>query len=114
LQTALSAAAREGHEETARLLLASGAQVNARCFDGSTPLHAAVLGQHASMVELLRQAGADPALKDEDGHTPLRFARNMLEMYVDKPNPALKKLGFRVSAEQAAECRRLVQLLERK
>ena len=45
----------------------------------------------------LLQAGANRSLPDEDGHNPLHYARNTLKMYVDKPNPALKKLGFRIT-----------------
>jgi ankyrin repeat protein len=61
-QTALHWAARGGHAEMAELLLASGAEVNARAKLGSgqettTPLALAEKGEHKAVADLLRRHG---------------------------------------------------------
>jgi hypothetical protein len=56
--TALLVAAREGHREVARLLLAAGADVNGRG-GAMTPLSAAVLQGHIQVAALLLRHGAD-------------------------------------------------------
>ncbi len=58
----------------ARTLLASGAQVEARNCDGSTPLHMACACEHLHVARLLIGAGASTASRDSDGCTPLDLA----------------------------------------
>jgi ankyrin repeat protein len=59
--TALWLASRVGKVETAKALLAAGAEVDARdTRDGATPLYQAAVGGHADVVKLLLKAGADP------------------------------------------------------
>ena len=59
--TLLHVAARHGHAELARALLARGADVNALDYGGMrrSPLHWACKGGHVALVELLVEAGAD-------------------------------------------------------
>ena len=56
--TPLIEAARFGHEDIARLLIAAGADVKAKDKDGKTALMLAVQGDHEDVVRILNQAGA--------------------------------------------------------
>ena len=60
--------------EVASLLLAAGAEPNARTDDGRTPLHSAASSGDAPMVGTLLQAGADANARTPDGTTPLHSA----------------------------------------
>lgn len=68
-ETALTMAAQEEREGSARVLLAAGADPNARNSDGSAPLHH--VGEGAEMMRLLLAHGADPFVKNCQGHTIL-------------------------------------------
>ena len=74
--TPLGLAAYFGQREAARLLIASGAdlQVTSRNETGNTPLHAAVAGRRQELVELLVESGADVNARDAGGWTPLNLA----------------------------------------
>ena len=71
--TPLLNAVRGGHKEIAELLLANGADVNAKISLG-TPLHKAVTGGHKDIAELLIANGADVNAKTNAGMTPLNLA----------------------------------------
>ena len=58
--TALLFAARSGDIESARALVAAGADVHDAAADGNPALHVAVHGGHASLAAFLLDAGADP------------------------------------------------------
>ena len=58
--TPLHFAARQGDLESARLLLDSGANVNARTVDGLTALLVATVRGHTTLAKLLLEKGADP------------------------------------------------------
>lgn len=56
--TPLLEAARYGHEDICRVLIAAGADVKAKDRDGKTALMLAVQGNHDDVVRVLKQAGA--------------------------------------------------------
>jgi len=70
----LHEAARWGHKEIAELLIAKGADVNAKTKYGTTPLHTASDSGYKEIAELLIAKGADVNAKDEGGGTPLYSA----------------------------------------
>ena len=73
--TPLYIAAGRGHKEVAALLIANGADVNAKTNKyGWTPLHRAASEGHKEIVELLIANGANVNAKDEAGKTPLDSA----------------------------------------
>lgn len=67
----LVVAARAGDNERVLVLLASGAEVNARDEEGSTALMFAALRNDTKMVAALLAAGADSNLRDANGETAL-------------------------------------------
>jgi len=70
----LHRAVYNGDIELARLLLAYGADVNARTRVGQTPLHLTVLIDRPPLAELLLAAGADPNGTTDQGIAPLHCA----------------------------------------
>jgi ankyrin repeat protein len=66
----LHSAAAGRHHEVCRLLIASGADVNATQRHDFTPLHAAAQHGDDELVELFLSAGADPSARTEAGDTP--------------------------------------------
>jgi hypothetical protein len=58
-----------GFKETVKLLLDSGAEVDARSQDRRTPLMLAASKGYKDVVKMLLDAGADPALTDRTGET---------------------------------------------
>jgi ankyrin repeat protein len=71
--TALQAAAASGDNESARLLIDAGADVNTAQPGGFTPLHAAAANGNRELVELLLERGADPGARLDDGRTPVEL-----------------------------------------
>lgn len=74
--TALHLAAFFGQDDAVRLLLARGADPDARGTEWmtGTPLNAAASARHATVVALLLEAGADPDAVQRGGWTPLHSA----------------------------------------
>ena len=56
--TPLLEAARYGHDEICRILIAAGANLKAKDRDGKTALQLAIQGNHDDVVRVLKQAGA--------------------------------------------------------
>jgi ankyrin repeat protein len=63
-------------KEISELLIAEGADVNAMDRHGKTPLYTAA-GGHKEVVELLIANGVDVNVKDEDGETPLDYSEKV-------------------------------------
>ncbi len=79
LGTPLHWATVNGHKEVAELLIAKGADVNAKDAVGNTPLYNTILFNaivevHKEIAELLIQNGADVNAQDKNGNTPLHLA----------------------------------------
>lgn len=70
----LHSAAAGRQIEICRLLLAAGAEVNARQVGGFTPLHQAAQNGDPEMIELFLSADADPLATTDDGRTAADLA----------------------------------------
>ena len=68
--------------EAVKLLLAAGADANAKAPDGSTPLHLAVQEQQVAIIRALAAAGGKLDAVNKDNLTPLLLAEKP-----KKPNP---------------------------
>lgn len=76
--TALHYAAREGHIETAELLIAGGADINQpSAGDLTTPLLAAVINGNYDFAMMMLEHGADPNMLSDDGAGPLFATLNI-------------------------------------
>ena len=76
--TALLLAAREGHAEATRTLLAGGADINGpSSADRTRPMLMATINGHFDLAMYLLDQGADPTLASAAGATPLYAALNM-------------------------------------
>jgi hypothetical protein len=87
--TPLHVAALTGHKDIAELLLAKGADVNAKSNGGLTPLHQAAYHGHKDLAELLLSKGADVNAKANHDETPLFLAagtghKDVAELLLDK------------------------------
>ena len=99
--TPLLWAAGFGQKEVAVLLIAKGADANAKAKEGWTPLHYATGGNDKEIVELLIAKGADLNAKDVDGETPLNWAEegkhkeitDLLRKHGGKSGEELKTAG---------------------
>lgn len=72
--TPLHSATARSHNAIIQLLLAQGANVNARQAGGETPLMEAAQNGDAALVDYLLTHGADPTLAMDDGRTSADFA----------------------------------------
>jgi ankyrin repeat protein len=99
--TALMFAAREGDAESARLLVAAGADVNAVAGDGKDALGLAIFNGNYELASLLVDSRASVNREDTQGFTPLFWAvdrRNMETapnfpwMVTADPLPLIRKL----------------------
>ena len=72
--TPLHAAARNGHVEVAKFLLANAADINAQRRDGESALGEAAYNDRLDVAELLIHSGTKMSLPGQDGCTPLHWA----------------------------------------
>jgi ankyrin repeat protein len=77
--TPLHRAASRGQVAVVRWLLAHNAEVNAKAYNGFTPLH---LTKRGDVARLLLKHGADPSIRDSWGKTPLQNAAQMGHTHV--------------------------------
>ncbi|XP_047562961.1 inactive serine/threonine-protein kinase TEX14 isoform X5 [Lutra lutra] len=73
-QTALFVAALLGLKKLVDVLVDYGSDPNHRCFDGSTPVHAAAFSGNQWILSKLLDAGGDLRLHDEKGRNPQTWA----------------------------------------
>ncbi|KAK2509996.1 hypothetical protein MC885_014992 [Smutsia gigantea] len=73
-QTALFIAALLGLRKLVDVLVDYGSDPNHRCFDGSTPVHAAAFSGNQWILSKLLDAGGDLRLHDEKGRNPQTWA----------------------------------------
>lgn len=69
--TALVFAARQGSIESAKALIAAGADINEGDADGNNPLLIAILNNHDDLAQVLIDMGADVNAVNKDGRSPL-------------------------------------------
>jgi uncharacterized protein len=84
-KTPLLYAAREGHEDIAKLLLDAGANIEKADADGVTPLLMAILNGHVGLAQNLIAKGANVNVTDWYGQTPLWAAVDLRDL--DVPGP---------------------------
>ena len=65
--TAMLYAARQNDLESAKILVAAGANVKENAADGSSPLLVAVINEHYALAKYLLEHGADPNATDDKG-----------------------------------------------
>ncbi|XP_016139601.1 ankyrin repeat domain-containing protein 16-like [Sinocyclocheilus grahami] len=75
--TALHYAAKEGHTNAIKTLLALGADLHARDTKGRSALHMACIGQHVDSVRMLLQLGLGDT-EDNTGNTARQYAKKTL------------------------------------
>lgn len=75
----LASGHRLGSDETLRVLVESGANIEARSFVGETPLHKACKALRVSAVEQLLRFGANDAAVDTEGRTPTAMTARLLQ-----------------------------------
>lgn len=73
-QTCLDIACGKGIVELVELFLSKGMDINARDYDGYTPLHIAVYAKKTEVVKLLLEKGADKQKVTNTGLTPKQLA----------------------------------------
>ena len=98
--TPLHKAAYEGYREIVELLIAKGADVNAKTKYGTTPLHTASDSGYKEIAELLIAKGADVNAQGITGGTPLDSAVG--EDHTETAD-LLRKHGGKTSEELKAE-----------
>ncbi len=74
--------------DSARLLLESGADINAQADDGTTVLHHAVAQGNEDVVTYLIGSGVDLSIKDDSNRTPLDLANGVAPVTEGEDEPA--------------------------
>ncbi|MDP9317065.1 MAG: ankyrin repeat domain-containing protein [Chloroflexota bacterium] len=110
----LHIAAWQNRVKIARLLIAAGADLNARGLHGWTPLHYAAHHGSPTVAQVLINSGADINQKDEVGFTPLFKATRSREPEAARIEQMLVKAGAIVDLNTAVclgDLQRIHQIL---
>jgi len=95
--TALLYCAREGHLETARALVAGGADVNIASADKMSPMVMAIANGHLDLAKFLLDSGADPNRVADSGLTALYAAIDVQwapKAWFPQPSVEQEKTGY--------------------
>ena len=95
--TPLLYAARDGRIESAKVLLAAGAEIDHTDANGITPLLMAITNNHIDMARFLIDRGANVKAVDWYGRTPLWAAVELRNMDVDNSRSKTAWTGRRCS-----------------
>jgi len=90
--TPLHWATMGGHLDVMRLLIANGADPNAKAKDGVTPIYGAIAYDHHEATDMLISKGASVKMKATGGLTPLHHAcsygrEKLVRVFLDKGAP---------------------------
>jgi uncharacterized protein len=97
--------------EAVKVLLAAGANPNAKAADGSTPLHQAVQAKQVAMIRTLAAAGASLDAVNKDNKTPLLLAEALpTELPKDTGAPVVDRGPVDSRADVIAALRDLMHL----
>jgi ankyrin repeat protein len=97
--------------EAVKVLLAAGANPNAKAGDGSTPLHQAVQAKQVAMIRTLAAAGASLDAVNKDNKTPLLLAEALpTEPPKDTGAPVVNRGTIDSRADVIAALRELMHL----
>ena len=104
-------AAMDGNVSKVKKLLAKGSYMNAKNFDGKTPLHYAAEHGHLDVVQELVAKGAEVNAKNFDGKTPLDLAAS--EGHEDvvqalKGQPVIKLLQHAKKSKESSEALKIL------
>jgi hypothetical protein len=81
------------HTHIVEMLIARGADLEARDYRGQTPLH--VAERYLECVEILLKAGSNVNALDNDGHTPIDIVQMMHSLDYRKVRKLMKSYGGR-------------------
>jgi rhodanese-related sulfurtransferase len=80
--TPLMKASHKGEGDIVRMLIAAGAQLNARNADGNNALWLACVGSHLDIIDMLIEAGIDINNRNDNGATPLMYGASSGKAWV--------------------------------
>ena len=84
MMTALSSMGKspnKNYHPYIKLLIKSGANVNAKDANGNTPLFYAAIAKNPYNIRLLLKQGAKRGIKNKEGLTPLSYLQKKAEAY---------------------------------
>jgi ankyrin repeat protein len=113
--TALLFASREGSLNTAKALIAAGADVNKAAVDGSSPLIVATQNGHYDIAQFLLDHGSDPNHANVKGWTPLYLAvvnRDALKTALPAPSSEGALDLIKLLLDRGADPNRRIQVRE--